>query len=158
MSTGDITIIVAIAGLLLSVYKFYLNQREKGGHTFKVEFALGFLESQTGFGESMLILKAVNGSKEGVYISSAPALAIYSTFMRKGYLTYPEIDGTKKLPFWLAPNEPATFWVSLDVVKASLRRRGFTGKVKVRACFCDAVGRNYYNPKKVTLNTENATG
>jgi hypothetical protein len=150
MNAGDlsdiVTAIVAVASLGLSIYNFYVSQQDKRP-VLVAKISNGFLIFGPEISDLMLRLEVANSGEKQVTV-----LAVEVAWGRQKAF-FPSIDGTKRIPFELSPSESATFWIPMKDFKVSLRQQGIVGKVRVRACFRDAVGNEYYSRRRFTIDT-----
>ena len=134
--------IVALCSLGISFYTLYITRQEKKPR-LKTKINYGFLESELGTSETMFMLDVGNIGEKQVLVSS------FEILLDPGNkLMYSLIEGDRKLPFELQPGQSAHFWIPVDDLKSSLRKRRFTKKLKIRANFRDAIGNNYPSKKK----------
>ncbi len=138
MTTSDlrdlVTAIVAVAGLILSLYVLYLRQREKRPRV-TTTLAIGFLPRGPDLGNPMLLMTVANPGERKVIITGVEI----DLGDRKAVFPW-GIQGTQRLPFELRPGESATFWTPVREFALRMAEQGFTGTVQVRACSRDAVG------------------
>ncbi|TEU19593.1 MAG: hypothetical protein E3J21_03300 [Anaerolineales bacterium] len=142
-----ITALVAIAGLGLSIYNLYINRRDKKPRLV-AKISNGFLTYGPELSPPMLLLEIANAGEKKVMISAVEiAWRKHKAVFIKG------IDGTRDVPFELPAGESANFWTPLEDFASSLEEEGVSGKVRVRACFRDAIGNQYLSKKlKVDVN------
>lgn len=142
-TVSDIVVaIVALFGLGISIYNFYIKRQEKKPH-LNTKINYGFLSDDFGTSETMLMLDVGNIGEKQVLVSSIEILLDHGK-----KLMYPSMEGDRNLPFELQPGQGAHFWIPVDVLKSSLKKRGYKRKLKIRANFKDALGNNYSSTKK----------
>ena len=146
-----ITALVAIAGLGLSIYNFFVAKREKSPQ-LRVKLSNGLLVSGPDLSETMLIIEVANPGTKPVIINSV-AISF------KGQIAiFPGIlPGTHRVPFELEPGKNATFWTPLSEFASSLLEEGARGKVKLRARVSSATG-DYYLSNTFTLDVDRWAG
>lgn len=146
MSFGTISdiivAIVALCGLGISIYTFRITRQEKKPR-LSAKINYGFLSNDFGTSETMLMLDVGNIGEKQVFVSSIEILLSHEK-----KLMYPSMEGDRNLPFELQPGQSAHFWIPMDILKSSLRKRGYNRKLKIRANFRDALGNNYSSKKK----------
>src|SRR5436190_15911669 len=145
--TAIVTAFVAVAGLLFSIYNFYVARRDKRDH-LKARISAGFLASGPDLSETMLLLEVANPTERRAIISSVGVdLGRNTAFFPWG------IDGTRNVPFELPPGENAKFWTPMSRFASSLRKEGLSGMVSIRASFADGVGaRCLSTPMEIDVN------
>ena len=145
-----VTAIVALMGLILSVYNFYVDRRDKSPRLV-AKFSNGFLTSGPEVSELMALLEVANPGEKAVKISSVEIL-----WRRRKLVFISGIDGTSKLPFDLQAGDKATFWIPLKKVAQALKKEGCSGKQTVKACFRTAVDKEFVS-KPFVLNVDALT-
>lgn len=136
--TAVVTAIVAVAAFLLSLYNFYVGRKEQRA-VLAAKISNGFIPRGPELGELMLILEIANPGKRRAVISAA------GISLGKKHAFFPLIEGTRRIPFELPPDESATFWVPVKNFAESLKEEGYRGKVRLKAFFKDALGKAYYS-------------
>jgi len=144
-----VTAIVAVAGLGLSIYNLYVNRRDKRP-LLRSKISNGFLTYGPELSDVMLILEVANPGEKHVTVSAVEML------FGKEKAIFPNIQGTNRLPFELQSGQNASFWTPANEFASDLQRRGYKGKLKIRANFRDAVGNNYAS-NKFTINIDEWT-
>ena len=132
-----VTAVVAVAGLVLSIYNFYLARKDKVPN-LKAGISNGFLPRGPELGDVMVLLEVANTGERPVKISAAEIK------WRKNKIVFLSgIPGTLNLPAELSPGDSATFWVPAHEVARTVAKQGGTGQQNIRACFRSAVGTEY---------------
>jgi hypothetical protein len=141
VSLGDVatilTAIVAIGGLILSVYNFYVDRRDKTPQLV-AKISTGGLTYGSELSELMLLLEIANPGEKAAKISG-----LEIRWKKQKFVFLKGIDGTVKIPFELKPGDSAMFWVPMKEVRLSLKEQGCNGREFVKACFRTAVGSEY---------------
>jgi hypothetical protein len=128
-----ITAIVALVGLILSVYNFYVDRKDKSPRLV-AKISNGFLTSGQEFSDVMVFLEIANHGEKAVKIS-----AVEIVWKKRKLVFVAGIDGTNKIPFDLQSGDKATFWTSIKEVSRALKEQGCRGKESIKACFRTAV-------------------
>ena len=141
VSLGDIapilTAIVALAGLILSVYNFYVDRKDKSPRLL-AKLSNGFLTYGPELSDVMVLLEVSNPGEKAVKIS------VVEIIWKKNKLVFiAGIDGTTKLPFDLQPGDKATFWTPIKEVARTLKKQDGSGKQSIKACFRTAVDHDF---------------
>ena len=139
-----ITAAVAVAGLALSIYNFYVDRQDK---KFKLLATMSYAVVGRGpqGAETVLALKLANPGQRTAFVSSCDLLILKT----KKAFTYPDAYRGKQMPAELQPGQKEEFWFPLDKLETALRKEGLSGKIKVKARFRDAVGNEYLSKKFV---------
>ncbi len=148
-AVGIIGAIVVVAGLCLSIYKLYLDRRDKRP-LLRSSLSFGYPVIKTNTLERndvFLSLEVKNPGEKPVRVSQAEIL-----FGKERFLLIRPL-GTNELPFELPSGQSASFIVPANEFATLLRARGYNGKVKIRANFRDAVDNNYHS-RKFTFDTD----
>ncbi len=145
--TAIITAVVAIAGLALSIYNFYISRRDRKPALI-AKISNGWLASSSELSEVMLLLEIANSGEKKVNISS-----VEIAWDKKRAFVFGGMSGTRNIPFELLPGENANFWTPFHEFALTLRKEGVTGKAKLKACFTDALGSKYYS-KPLNINVK----
>lgn len=145
MNTSEIiTIVIATYGALLSTYTLIAQIRKKS-RRLKVTLSQGFLETLGEVSDSILILECSNPGHIDITVTG-------HAICPPG--KYQLIFGTEhQLPHTLAPGEPLILWFPTKEVASSLKRRNFTGTVKIRGVIREATGKSYRS-KSLKFNVE----
>jgi len=139
--TAIITALVAVSGLLLSIYNFYVSRRDKQPRLV-AKIANGFLAYGPELSEFMLLLEIANPGKIPVKIST-----VEIAWKKQSLVFIMGIKGTREIPFELAPGDSANFWTPMDGIVETLREQGCKGTATIRARFKSAVGDEYLSKK-----------
>ncbi|HMC30602.1 MAG TPA: hypothetical protein VKL99_07180 [Candidatus Angelobacter sp.] len=141
-------IVIAAYGAVLSTYNAWAA-RKKDRRQVKVTANLGFLSYGNRVSETMLNLTASNpGHRPVTLVSTGFSLP------NKQQMVLFTPEGTTQLPCELMEGKHCTHWISAREVADQLRKSGFSGKVKVRGFYRDAVDEKHFSkPFKFDLNS-----
>jgi hypothetical protein len=145
-----ITTIVAVGGLCLSIYKLYLERRDKRT-LLRSKISFGFPANKTNtldWNDVYLSLEVLNPSEKLVRVSQAEIL-----YGKERILIIHSL-GTHQLPFELPSGQSASIFVPANEFAMLLKAKGYRGEVKIRANFRDAIGNNYQS-KKFAIDVNN---
>ncbi len=132
-----LTAVVALAGLILSVYNFYVNRKDKSPRLL-AKLTNGFLTYGPELSDVMVFLEVSNPGEKAVKISAVELI------WKKNKLVFVAgINGSTKVPFDLQPGDKATFWTPIQEVARTLRKQGGSGKESIKACFRTAVDQEF---------------
>ena len=146
-----VTAMVAVAGLILSIYNFYIRRQDKKPRLV-AEISNGFLTFGPELSETMLIFEIANPGEIPVKIST-----VEIAWKKKSLVFIGGIEGTRKFPFELEAGDSAKFWIPIKRVASSLKEeQGCIGSENIRAKFKSAVG-NEYLSKKIKFNVDGWT-
>lgn len=139
--TTILTALVAVVGLILSIYNFYVDRRDKMPR-LDAKISNGFLTSGPEIGDLMLLLEIANPGEKVVKITAVEIK------LKKHKLVFIRgIRGTERIPFELPPGNSATFWTPLKEVAFRLKEEGHRGRESIRACFRTAIGNEFISKK-----------
>ena len=152
MTTAEVALIIAtvvgVGTLCLSIYKLYLDRRDKRP-LLRSKISFGFPVINTNnleWNDVFICLEVINPSEKPVKVSQAEILFGKQRFLLIRYL------GTR-LPFDLPSGQSESLFVPANEFASLLRANGYKGEVKVRANFKDAMGSNYQSGK-FTVNID----
>ena len=132
-----ITAIVAVTGLFLSVYNFYIDRRDKIPR-LAVKLYGGVHTHGQRLGPYMAFMEAANIGEKMVKITGIEIK------WRNMTVFFPDgIRGDKTIPFELQPGDNAVFFYPAVDIASALKGRGGGGEEKIRARFRTAVGREF---------------
>jgi hypothetical protein len=141
ISLGDVatilTAIVAVIGLILSIYNFYVDRRDKTPRLV-AKISNGGLAHGAELSELMLFLEITNPGEKVVKISAVEIL-----WNKHKFVFFKGIKGTVEIPFELKPGDNAIFWVPMKEVRSALKEQGCNQRASVKACFRTAVGSEF---------------
>jgi hypothetical protein len=145
ISLGDlaaiVTALVAIGGLALSIYNFFLARADKQVR-LTAKLANGFLPMGPELGDLMLILEVANPGEKPATITS-----VGLKWRDKSIAFIRGIQGTRQIPFELEPGKNATFWTAAREMATTLKEEGARGKVPLRSQFTTAIGTEHVSKK-----------
>ena len=145
--TTIVTALVAVIGLCLSIYNFYVDRRDKTPR-LAVKLSGGMLARGPTTSPYMTLLEAANTGEKMVKITAVEIL------WRKQRLFFPRgITGTRTIPLELQPGDNVMFWSPPDELASDLRRNGGIGEEPIRACFRTAIGREFVS-KQISLSID----
>jgi hypothetical protein len=139
--TQVIVAIVAVAGLILSIYNFYFNRRDKSPR-LRANLVNEPIPRGPNPDELMLMLKVTNIGEKTVKIAEAN---IVWKKRRMAYLR--PSDWNLKPPLDLQPGEEMIFQTWARQVAKALEQEGCTGRVSIRACLTTTVGVEFMSNK-----------
>jgi hypothetical protein len=147
-----VTAIVAVLGLLLSIYNFYAERKDKKRQV-EVRLVVGILGRETGTPTPpSLIIGVTNTGFRTVHITLAGI--ILPNKERVSLVVGP--DAAMSYPQELTEGESRTFLMPLREVSELLRKHGLSGKVKLRG-FCTDTLQKEYTSKLLRFNMEEPT-
>jgi hypothetical protein len=132
-----LTAIVAVAGLILSIYNFYVDRKDKSPRLV-AKISNGFLTHGPELSDVMLLLEVINPSEKTIKI-----VAVEIVWKKRKIVFINGIEGTNKVPFELKPGDKAMFWTPIREIARSLKKEGSIGKESVKACFRTAIDSEY---------------
>lgn len=148
ISVNEVTAVVAVIGLLLSIYNFYADRKDKTPR-LAAKISNGFLAAGPETSEPMLFLEVANPGEKAVKVS-----AVELKWRSRKLIFFHGIAGTVGIPFELHPGHSATFWAPLKEVAVALKGEGVTGHESVRACFRTSLGSEFLSKKfKINVHT-----
>jgi hypothetical protein len=136
-----LTALVAVAGLILSIYNFYIDRRDKTPR-LAAKISNGFLTYGPKLSDVMLFLEVANTGEKKAIVS-----AVEIKWKKQKIVFMGGIKGTVNVPFELQPGDSARFWTPVTEVKATLKDEGCAGREYIRACFRTAVDSEYVSKK-----------
>ena len=131
--TALITVVVAFAGLSLSIYNLLISRREKRPQ-LKAKLSNGFLPRGPDIGPLMLILGVANTGEKPVRINAVELL-----WKERSMIFIHGLPGTTSIPFDLPSGNNATFWTPIQETAASLYEEGARGTATLRSRFRTAI-------------------
>lgn len=142
-----LTALVAVAGLILSIYNFVVDRRDKATRLV-AKISNGFLTYGPELSELMLLLEIANVGQKPVKIA-----AVEIKWNKRKMVFLKGIDGTAKVPFELPSGDSAKFWIPIKEVAMALRKEGCINREFVRACFRTAVDSEFVS-KRFPINVK----
>lgn len=142
-----VTAFVAVYGAILSTLNALASRREKR-RTARAEIKMGFLVMGNVLGRSQIFISVSNPGYQPIVITSACI-----ELPDGSNIVMPSSQGTQLLPYKLHPSEGATFWADAQNVALSLREKGRSGTLRIRAYFSDAVG-NCFRSKRMRFQVD----
>jgi hypothetical protein len=143
-----ITLLIAIYGALVSTYSVW-TARQEHRREIKVELSYGFMRNALAeVSPTLLILSAMNtGAKTATLTSTGLALP------RKKYLLFAQPESNVTFPHDLPEGKSCSVWITNEELLKDLKREGYSGRIKLKGYYRDAVG-GYYKSKSVRFNIE----
>jgi hypothetical protein len=129
--------LVALYGAILSTHSLLLARREKA-RTIKVSISNGFLTFGPRLSELMILVEAANPGERTVTLH-APTLRLPDGKQ----MLLPFGNSSVSFPYDLPEGKSCTAWIEAKEIAADLREHGYSGTVKFRAQFRDAVGNSF---------------
>jgi len=133
--------LVAVAGLILSIYNFIVDRRDKAIRLI-AKIGNGFLTYGPELSDLMLLLDIANVGEKAVKIST-----VEIKWKKREIVFFKGIDGTAKVPFELPPGDSAKFWIPIKEVATALKKEGCTDREYVKACFRTAVDSEFLSKR-----------
>lgn len=147
-ATTILTAVVAVAGLALSIYNFYVDRKDKTPR-LTAKIANGFFTNGgPQVSEAMILLEVANPGEKIVKVT-----AVEIKWEKRKLVFIRGIDGTAKIPFELQPGNSASFWIPMQEVALAMQQNGVTGKQSIKACFRTAIG-NEFLSKKLSIDLD----
>ena len=141
---------VALAGLILSIYNFYVDRKDK--HPKLVaKISNGFLTYGPELSDVMVLLEVTNPGEKAVKIT-----AVEIMWKKRKIVFISGIEGTNKIPFDLPSGDKETFWTPIKEVARALKKEGCTGRESIKACFRTAVDSEFVS-KAFTIDVHEWT-
>jgi hypothetical protein len=142
-----VTTSIAAYAAVLSTYNV-ITSRKKETHQITVTVGHGFVPVGPDLGDEMMMIEAANHGHRSVTVTSAGLL-----LPDRRQLFYLASAGTVPLPYHLNEGTSCKQWMPLTVIQEELRKSGFSGKVKVRGFYLDALNnRHLSEPAEVDLH------
>jgi hypothetical protein len=142
-----ITAVVAVYGAILSTHTAVANYREKKRRVI-VTVSIGFRVYGTGPGPSVVFVSAANPGSRPVSLNG---LGFLLPDGRQCVLPYSESD--VEFPHELMEGRSCRIWIPTKVLAHELRGLGFSGTIKLKGFYNDAVGTTYKSkPTKFEIN------
>jgi hypothetical protein len=132
-----VTALVALYGAILSTHHLLLAHREKE-RTIKVSISNGFFTFGPRLSELMILVEAANPGERTVTLH-APTLRLPDGKQ----VVLPSGNSSVSFPYELQEGKSCTAWIEAKELAAALRGHGYSGHVKFRAQFRDAVGNSF---------------
>ena len=140
METADwaivITAFVAVYGAILSTYNLIIKRRENKRQV-NVTLKWGLLSNMPE-PITMFFLNAANPGKRTVTLTEC-----HIELPDKSQLVMPYSQGNIDFPHDLEEGKGCTVWFSVGEVFRVLLSKGYTGNLRIRAVYRDALGREY---------------
>jgi hypothetical protein len=140
-----LTAIVAFAGLILSVYNFYVDRKDKSTRLV-AKISNGFLTNGPESSDLMILLEIENHGQKPVKIEAAEIM-----WKKKKMVFFGGIEGTNRVPFELQSGDKAIFWTPIKKVAWSLKEQGCKKKESIKACFRTALS-SEFTSKSFTID------
>jgi len=138
-----ITLLIAIYGAVVSTYSIYASRQEHK-REIKVELSYGFMRNVLGeVSPPLLILSAMNTGVKTVTLTSTGLV-----LPRKKYLFFAQPESNVTFPHELTEGKSCSVWIANKELAEDLRREGYSGKIKLKGYYKDAVGGDYQSKQK----------
>jgi len=140
-----ITALVAVYGAALSTIIFIKDQNK---HKRKVTIKLsnGFLTSDRGLSDPMLIFEIANPGQKSVTLVG-PKI----TLPDNKSMFFPEIGSIVRFPATLEEGKSIQAWIKISDLKAELVRCGYKGTIKLNYSIDDQTGKTYNGKKSLNF-------
>lgn len=142
-----LTAVVAAYGAGLATYTFVLKRKDNS-RKIRVKPSFGFLTTANGLSEHMLCLEAMNPGNRSVIVN-VPYLLIPGG---KSLIFQKPLTNVT-FPFELQEGRNCTVWIPIDNVTSTLSGAGYTGTVKLIACYPNQIG-TIYKSKKFSIDLD----
>ncbi len=146
-ATTILTAVVAVVGLALSIYNFYVDRKDKTPRLI-AKIANGFMTNGPKISDLMILLEVANPSERIIKVA-----AVEIKIKKNKLVFFRGIDGTIAIPFELHPGDSASFWIPMKEVISTLQQKGVTGKQSLKACFRTAIGDEFLS-KKLSIDVD----
>ena len=145
-----ITLIIAIIGVIVSIYSVW-NARQQNKREVKVSLRYGALLLARPL--PRVILSAKNTGNKTVTLSS---MGLILPRKENNYFIphHPDTMGLVTFPHDLKDGKNCDVYLEPKNLAEELRLEGFSGKIKVKGFYRDAIGRKYKS-KSFTFNIDN---
>jgi hypothetical protein len=128
-----VTVLVALYGALLSTYNAYVA-RKQSRHQIDVKITFGWLTYGPNLSDDMVMVGASNPGHRAVTLTSVGFL------LPDGRQLALMTEGSKPLPHHLSEGTSIQHWIPQHELIETLRKQRFSGPVKLRGFYNDAVG------------------
>ena len=148
MDVKDITtLLVALYGAGLATYVAFVQRKDKKPQV-EARLSLGFLTHGPHMSDEHVLLTAANIGERNVMLSSGALLLPDGSQV----ITFAD-NATERFPHQLEAGKSMTMWFELRPLVAQIRARGHSGRMKVRAKFCDQTSREFISkPMELDLS------
>jgi hypothetical protein len=137
--------VVAVAGLILSVYNRFESWKEKRRH-LTVKISNGFLTYSRGELSPLLLIVTIRNPGNRAVTINTPHLTLPSNN------SISLMEGQVRCPYELEDGKECLFWVEMSSLKTTLIDHGYKKTVKIKAQLQDGAGKYYYSNKPWKLN------
>jgi hypothetical protein len=129
-----VTVLVALYGAVLSTYNAYIA-RKQSRHQITVKTTFGWLTYGPNLSDDMVMVEASNPGHRAITLTSVGFLLPDGR-----QIVLLGNDGSKPLPHHLSEGTSIQHWMPRSNLIETLREHRFSGSVKLRAFYNDAVG------------------
>jgi hypothetical protein len=130
---------------------FNLATKQEHKREIKVQLAYGFQRDFLGEVSSPLLLSsAMNSGTKTVTLTSSGLILPNKD---KRYMFFVEPHSNVHFPYELTEGKSCEVWLTQRELETDLQREGFSGTIKVRGYYRDAIG-NQYKSKPIKFNIE----
>jgi len=133
------TAAIAIYGAILSTIIF-LKEQQKLRRNIKINLTTGYITSDQGLSNFMIILEFVNPGFKTVTINS-PELRIYDG--KK--IIIPNPNSNVRFPHSLEEGKSAHVWIEIGGLQKELIQIGYQNTVKLKGAIRDQTGKQFYS-------------
>ena len=141
-----VTAIVAVYGAVLSTLNL-LNIKKEKRRQLSIKMSKGWLTIPTGLSGDMFIIEVANPGYRPVTIGTP-----YIKLPDKGSLFFLMPTAEVQFPHELQEGKRCLLWVEEAEVKRSLKGKGYSGKVTLRAEVSDQTGKRYRGKKALVFD------
>lgn len=142
------TATIAIYGAVLSTIIF-LKEQQKLKRNVKINLTTGYITSDQGLSNFMIILEVVNPGFKTVTINS-PELRIYDG--KK--IIIPNPNGDVRFPHSLEEGKSAHVWIEIEGLQKELIQIGYPNTVKLRGAIRDQTGKQFYSKEWIKISLQ----
>jgi hypothetical protein len=140
--TQIVTAVVAVAGLGLSIYNFYIRWQDEKPR-LQIRYEYGFVP----FRNPIVSFTIANsGNKVPVNVVS-----IRIPLKNDKVMYFPHLQGEKQMPCRIEPAERVRFWDDFASVAETLIQEGYSGIAEVLLEVEDGLGNVYEEQTKINL-------
>lgn len=132
-----VTAVVAVIGLVLSVYNTVQARRDKRPK-LKVRAYFGFVGLGPAVSDYKIFFDVGNGWNQTITL-----ISICIPFPDKRSMAFPSLEGTQHMPVALSPGSSTLFWHSSDNLEGQMVKEGIGPHEKFRVMARDALGNEY---------------
>jgi hypothetical protein len=136
-----ITLVIASYGAILSTYSVWSKRKEQK-RELKVLLRYGVVSNSilSHRPSTMLFICALNTGKKTVTLTS---MGLILPRKDKNYFTFIRPDSNVSFPHDLLEGKSCDVWTETKKLAENLKQEGFSGKIKLKGYYGDAIGRRY---------------